>query len=96
MTPVGGWVYQAKAWVDEANLNGHGKTMTANFLNFIVALNRVFIQDVATMMIQFPERATHPVFYMELFRLVKFQVSPSCFMIVFVALIVVSNAFSDL
>jgi hypothetical protein len=82
MTPVGRWVYQAKSWVDEANLNGAGKTTAANFLNFMVALNRVFIQDAATMMIQFPERVTHPVFHMELFRSVEFQVSPSCFVIV--------------
>ncbi len=75
MTQVGCWVYQAKSWVDEENLNGHGKTTAANFLNSMVALNTIFIQDAATMMIQFPERATHPVFHMELFRSVEFQVS---------------------
>jgi hypothetical protein len=75
MTPVGRWVYQAKTWVDEANLNGKGKTTAANFLNFMVALNRIFIQDSAAMMIQHPERATHPVFHMELFRTEEFQLS---------------------
>jgi hypothetical protein len=78
MTPVGSWVYQAKTWVDEANANGKGKTTAANFLNFMVALNRIFIQDSAAMMIQHPERVTHPVFHMELFRTVEFQVSFVC------------------
>ena len=87
MTPVGHWVYQAKTWVDEANANGKGKTTVANFLNFMVALNRIFLQDSAAMIIQYPERATHPVFHMELFRTVEFQVSCwvcFCFLIVLV------------
>jgi hypothetical protein len=75
MTPVGSWVYQAKMWVDKANANGKGKTTAANFLNFMVALNRIFIQDLAAMMIHHPERVSHPVFHMELFRTVEFQVS---------------------
>jgi hypothetical protein len=78
MTPVGRWVYQAKAWVDEANMNGKGKTTAANFLNFMVALNTVFLQDSAVMMIQHPGRASHPVFHMELFRTVEFEVSSCC------------------
>jgi hypothetical protein len=93
MTPAGRWVYQVKSWVDKANLNGAGKTTAANFLNFMVALNRIFIQDAATMMIQFPERGTHPVFHMELFRSVKFQVSHR---VSSSLLIVASNAFPDL
>jgi hypothetical protein len=66
MTPVGSWVYQAKMWVDEANANKKGKITTANFLNFMVALNQIFIQDLVAMMIQHSERVTHPVFHMEL------------------------------
>jgi 2-iminoacetate synthase ThiH len=56
----------------------------ANFLNFMVALNRIFIQDLAAMMIQHPERATHPVFHMERFRTEEFQVSCCVSLIVLV------------
>jgi hypothetical protein len=75
MTPVGRWVYAAKEFIDLANANGAGKTTASNFLNFMVHLNEIFIQDSAAMMIKHPERATHPVFHMDLFRSELFQVS---------------------
>jgi hypothetical protein len=71
-------VYQAKEWVNAAKLNRTGKMMAANFLNFMVELNTVFLQDLATMMIQHPGRASHPVFHMELFRTNLFEVSCWC------------------
>jgi hypothetical protein len=74
MTPVGKWVYEAKEWIDEANLDGAGKMTASNFLNFMVELNKVFLQDSAAMMIQHPTRVSHPVFHLELFRSVEFKV----------------------
>ena len=74
MTPVGKWVYQAKEWIDEANLARAGKMTASNFLNFMVELNKVFLQDSAAMMIQHPTRVSHPVFHLELFRSVEFKV----------------------
>ena len=67
MTPVGRWVHQAKEWIDEANLVGAGKMTAANVLNFMVELNKVFLQDSAAMMIQHPTRASHPIFHLDLF-----------------------------
>jgi hypothetical protein len=81
LTPVGRWVYQAKEWIDEANMDGAGKTTAANFLNFMTELNKVFLQDSAVIMIQHPARAQHPVFHMELFRTELFEVRRSAFLV---------------
>jgi hypothetical protein len=53
-----------------------------NFLSFMMTLNRVFIQDVAAMLVLFPERINHPLFRLEVFGSEAFNVS---FVVVFVA-----------
>ena len=55
-TPIGGWVFNALNKVKAANGEG-GQLYTAqNFLEFLVQLNIVFVQDMATIMIQHPTR----------------------------------------
>lgn len=55
-TPIGHWVFDALEKVKSANAIG-GKHYTAqNFLEFLVELNIVFLQDIAVMCIEHPDR----------------------------------------
>mgnify|MGYP002784412878 CR=1 FL=1 len=58
-TPIGRWVFNAMNQVKTMNSNG-GQLYTAqNFLEFLTELNIVFLQDMATMMIEHPSRLTN-------------------------------------
>ncbi len=46
-----------------------------NFLSFMMTLNRLFIPDAAAMLVLFPERINHPLFWLEVFGSKEFHVS---------------------
>jgi hypothetical protein len=79
MTPVGKWVYVGHAQVQTAIANGATKWMEFNFLSFMVEINKVFIQDVAALLILHPEHGDHPMFQMVVFRSEEFAVSFNMF-----------------
>jgi hypothetical protein len=55
-TPIGQWVFNARNKVKAANAMG-GQLYTAqNFLEFLIELNIVFLQDIATITIEHPSR----------------------------------------
>lgn len=59
MTPIGKWVFNALDKVKAANSAG-GQLFTAqNFLEFLVTLNIVFVQDMATLIIEHATRVHH-------------------------------------
>jgi hypothetical protein len=65
-TPIGEFLFKALAKVSEANLNGGGHDTAALFLEFLRNMNIIFLQDVAAMMIERPQRLEkdgfkHPV-----------------------------------
>ena len=70
-----------------ASVPENQKPKTAlRFLEFMVRLNEVFVQDAAAMLVLHPERAAHPVFRLPCFRTDKFQVSARatmCFFTIF-------------
>ena len=45
------------------------------FLEFMVQLNHIFLQDAAAILVLHPERAVHPIFKLECFHIPEFQVS---------------------
>ena len=75
LTPVGCWLFDAQVAVASANELGAGKFTAMNFLSLMMILNRVFIQDAAVMLVLFPEKIDHPLFWLEVFRSVEFSVS---------------------
>ena len=46
-TPIGKWVFRALESVETANEEGGGKYTAQNFLQFLVQLNIIFLQDMA-------------------------------------------------
>ena len=65
-TPIGEFVFNAIGKVSEANLNRGGHDTAAMFLDFLRNMNIVFLQDIAAMMLERPERLDkdgfkHPV-----------------------------------
>ena len=55
-TPLGKWVFNALQTVKAANARGGQHYTAQNFLEFMVELNIVFLQDLATLLIEYPER----------------------------------------
>jgi hypothetical protein len=73
------WMENSK-WFDIkmlVNLQGFGdgKFTVMNFLSFMMTLNRLFIPDAAAMLVLFPERINHPLFWLEVFGSKEFHVS---------------------
>jgi hypothetical protein len=54
---------------------GLPKFTAYNVLKFLVELNRVFLQNTATIMIKHRERVCNPLFRLEVFQTSEFQVS---------------------
>jgi hypothetical protein len=54
---------------------GIPKFTAFNVLKFMVELNKVFLQDTATMMLKHPERICNPLFRLEVFQSDEFQVT---------------------
>ena len=61
MTPIGRWCYDALDAVMELTTDGENQT-TISTLKFFCAINTIFLQDAAAMMILHPERKEHPLF----------------------------------
>lgn len=55
-TPIGHWVFDALGNVRAANFAGGQHYTAQNFLEFLVELNIVFLQDMAALCIEHPER----------------------------------------
>ena len=51
------------------------KWTALQFLDFMVRLNHVFLQDAATIMVLHPDRAVHPIFRLQCFHTEAFEVS---------------------
>lgn len=61
-TPMGAWCYEALEGVLEVSNDGENQT-AIHTLKFFCELNKVFLQDAASMLILHPERADHPIFH---------------------------------
>jgi hypothetical protein len=78
LTPIGGWAIDACTNVEAAiSSSGLPKFTAYNVLQFMVELNKVFLQDAATMMIKHPERVCNPLFRLEVFQTSEFEVRSS-------------------
>lgn len=55
-TPIGAFVFRAIKKVSDANLNRGGHDTAGMFLEFLKNMNIIFLQDVAAMMLEHPER----------------------------------------
>jgi hypothetical protein len=76
LTPIGGWALDAFFNVEAAiSEQGLPKFTAYNVLKFLVDLNKVFLQDAATIMIQHPERVCNPLFRLDVFHSSEFEVS---------------------
>jgi hypothetical protein len=76
LTPIGRWAIDACSNVEDAiSDQGHPKFTACYVLKFLVELNHVFLQDVATIMIKHPERICNPLFRLEVFQTSEVQVS---------------------
>lgn len=58
-TPIGRWVFNALGKVKSANSNGGQLHTAQNFLEFLVELNIVFLQDMAAIIIEHPSRLSN-------------------------------------
>ena len=75
-TAIGGWIYEAYDGVKAAIISGGLDKFTAlNFLACMKETNKIFLQDAAAMLIEFPERSDHPMFRMPVFQSSEFEVS---------------------
>lgn len=69
-----------EAEMHDMSLPDSKKPLTAyRFLKFMRFINKVFLQDAAAMMILHPERANHPIFHLECFKMAAFHVSKFVF-----------------
>jgi Centromere DNA-binding protein complex CBF3 subunit, domain 2 len=79
MTPIGQWCYEAADAVFECvqNAKKANQYQTAlQFLKFCCYLNIVFLQDAAAILIQYPDRKSHPMYEaFDVLRSDQFQVS---------------------
>jgi hypothetical protein len=76
LTPIGRWALDSFSNVEAAiSERGLPKFTAYNVLKFLVDLNKVFLQDAATIMIKHPERAVCPLFRLDVFQTPKFEVS---------------------
>jgi hypothetical protein len=76
LTPIGGWAIDAFTNIEAAvSEQGLPKFTAYNVLKFLVELNRVFLQDAAAIMVNHPERVSHPLFRLEVFQTDEFLVS---------------------
>ena len=55
-TPIGKFVFHGIEKVSAANLGGGGRDTAAMFLDFLRNMNIVFLQDIAVLMLEHPER----------------------------------------
>jgi hypothetical protein len=73
---IGRWEIDAFSNVEAAISEQALPKFTAyNVLKFLADLNKVFLQDAATIMTKHPERACNPLFRLEVFQTADFQVS---------------------
>jgi hypothetical protein len=76
LTPIGQWVIGAFEKVGQAvSDSGLPKFTAYNVMKFFVELNRLFLQDAATMMLKHPKRIINPLFRLEVFGSEEFLVS---------------------
>jgi hypothetical protein len=76
LAPIGRWAIDAFEKVEGAiSDSGLPKFTAYNVLKFMVELNKTFLQDAATMMLQYPERIVNPLFRLEVFQTDEFEVS---------------------
>ena len=72
-TPIGCWAIDALSSLQET-VGGHSKYTALNFLNLMVELNKVVIQDVAAMIVTCPQRISHSIFELGCFQDDNFKV----------------------
>ena len=62
-TPIGNWVEDSYATLTSTN-EGTQCTTAVHVLRFFRELNKIFLQDAAALLVNHPERKTHPIFEM--------------------------------
>jgi len=74
-TPIGEWVHDALAAVEEASFasSGSDHRTALQVLRFFVQLNKIFLQDAAAMIVLHPERDAHPLFNLRVFKTDEFK-----------------------
>ena len=69
------YVRQSVANSSDDGGNMSPKWTALQFLDFMVRLNHVFLQDAAAIMVLHPDRAVHPIFRLPCFHMEAFEVS---------------------
>jgi hypothetical protein len=67
VTPNGCWLFDAHKPAWKCKLQCGGQVHSNEFSFYMMMLHRVFISDVAVMMVLFPERIVHLLFLVEVF-----------------------------